>query len=154
MFYFFSLYKFVFFIIKKVFLIIINVSLLFLQLTLSLHHTKKKEEDFPIPKPMDCKHMSDFYTPWTVTHQALLSTGFPRQFWSGLPFLSPGDLPDPGVKPWSPELAGRFFITEPPGKPQIFQCTVLKEYCRCFNFTGISFVINTHTHTHTHIHKH
>ena len=110
---------------------------------------RKEEEDFPTPKPMDCKDMSDFYIPWTVNHQAPLSMRFPRQFWSGLPFPSPGDLPDPGIKPWSPALAGRFFTTEPPGKPQIFQCTLLKEYCRCFNFTGISFVINTHKHTYT-----
>ena len=45
--------------------------------------------------------------------------GFPRQeYWSGLPFLSPGDLPDPGIKPLSPALAGKFFTPEPPGKPQ------------------------------------
>ena len=51
-----------------------------------------------------------------LAHQALL--GFPRQeYWSGLPFPSPGDLPDPGIKPTSPALAGRFFITESPGKP-------------------------------------
>ena len=44
--------------------------------------------------------------------------GFPRQeYWSGLPFPSPGDLPDPGIKPVSPVGAGRFFTTEPPGKP-------------------------------------
>ena len=44
--------------------------------------------------------------------------GFPRQeYWSGLPFASPGDLPDPGIKPAFPVLAGGFFTTEPPGKP-------------------------------------
>ena len=44
-------------------------------------------------------------TPWTVTHQASLSMGFPRQeYWSGLPFPSPGDLPDPGIKPVSAAL--------------------------------------------------
>ena len=47
--------------------------------------------------------------------------GFPRQeYWSGLPVLSPGDLPDPGIEPESPKspaLAGGFFTTEPPGKP-------------------------------------
>ena len=43
--------------------------------------------------------------------------GFPREeHWSGLPFPPPGDLPDPGIKPMSPELTGRFFIIEPPGK--------------------------------------
>ena len=64
--------------------------------------------------------MSDsFATPWTVAHQAPLSMGFPRQeHWSGLPFPSPGDLPDPGIKPVSLALAGGFFITEPPGKPE------------------------------------
>ena len=42
--------------------------------------------------------------------------GFPRQeYWSGLPFPSPGDLPDPGVEPTAPALAGGFFTTEPPG---------------------------------------
>ena len=44
--------------------------------------------------------------------------GFPRQeYWSGLPFASPGDLPDPGIKPAFPVLADEFFTTEPPGKP-------------------------------------
>ena len=44
-----------------------------------------------------------FVTPWTVAHQMPLSIGFPRQeYWSGLPFLSPGDLPDPGTEPVSP----------------------------------------------------
>ena len=44
-----------------------------------------------------------FVTPWTVAHQALLSMGFPRQdYWSELPFPSPGELPDPGIKPKSP----------------------------------------------------
>ena len=53
--------------------------------------------------------MSDSATPWTVTHQALLSMGFSRQeYWSGLPFPSPGDLLDPAIKltsPVSPALA-------------------------------------------------
>ena len=58
-----------------------------------------------------------FAPPWTVTHQALLSTGFPRQeYWSGLPFPSLEDIPDPGIKPASPALAGKFFTTEPPEK--------------------------------------
>ena len=64
--------------------------------------------------------MSDsFVTPWTVTRQAPLSTGFARQeCWIGLPFPSPGDLLDPGIESVSPELAGGFFTTEPPGKPR------------------------------------
>ena len=63
-----------------------------------------------------------FATPWPVAHQAPLSIGFPRQeYWSGLTFPSPGDPSDPGVKPTSPTLAGRFFTTEPPGKTGINQ---------------------------------
>ena len=59
-----------------------------------------------------------FVTPWTATHQALLSVGFPRQeYWSGLPFPTPEDLPSPGIEPTSPALAGAFFTTELPGKP-------------------------------------
>ena len=59
-----------------------------------------------------------FVTTWTVAHQAPLSMGFPRQgHWSGWPFPSPGDLPSPGIEPVSPALVGRFFTTEPPGKP-------------------------------------
>ena len=58
-------------------------------------------------------------TPWTVIHQAPLSMGFLRQeYWSGLPFPSLRDLPNPRIKPTSPELACRFFTTESPGKPK------------------------------------
>ena len=53
-----------------------------------------------------------FTTLWAVTCQACLSMGFPwQEYWSGLPFPSPGDLPDPGIEPQSPALAGRFFTT-------------------------------------------
>ena len=55
-------------------------------------------------------------TPWTAAHQAPLSMGFPRQeYCGGLLFLSPGDLPNPGIKPTSPALASGFLTTEPPG---------------------------------------
>ena len=57
-------------------------------------------------------------TPWTVAHRAPLSVGFPRQeYWSGLPFPSPGDLPDPGSEPVSPAWQVDFFTLESPGKP-------------------------------------
>ena len=57
--------------------------------------------------------------PWTVALQALTSMEFPRQeYWSGLPFPSPGDLPDPGIELEFPALAGRFFTAETPEKPQ------------------------------------
>ena len=56
-------------------------------------------------------------TPWTVAHQTPLSMEFSRQkHWSGLPFLSLRDLPDPEIKPMSPVLEGRFFTTGPSGK--------------------------------------
>ena len=57
-----------------------------------------------------------FAIPWTVPHP--LTLGFSGQeYWSGLPFPPPGDLPDEGLEPKSPALTGRFFTTEPPGKP-------------------------------------
>ena len=59
-----------------------------------------------------------FATPWTVAHQAPLSMGFSRQeYWSGLPFPSSGDLPDPGIKLRSPALQADFLTSELPGKP-------------------------------------
>ena len=62
-----------------------------------------------------CSVMSDSTTPWTVAHQAPLSMKFSGQeYWSGLPTLSPGELPDPGIEPMSlmsPALASGFFTT-------------------------------------------
>ena len=58
-----------------------------------------------------------FATPWTVAYQAPPSMGFSRQeYWSGLPFPSPGDLPNPGIKPRSPALQADALPREPPGK--------------------------------------
>ena len=71
---------------------------------------------------------NSFAVPWTVAHQALLSMGFPRhEYWSGLPFPSPGDLPDIEIKLTSTALGGEFFTTEPVREaPEmvllIFQC--------------------------------
>ena len=57
-----------------------------------------------------------FVTPWTVAHQDLFM-GFSRQeYWSGLPFPPPGDLPKPGIEPRSPALQGDSLLCEPPGK--------------------------------------
>ena len=59
-----------------------------------------------------------FATPWTVAYQASPSTGFARQeYWSGLPFPFPGDLPNPGIEPGSPALEAGALTSEPPGKP-------------------------------------
>ena len=64
----------------------------------------------------------DSATPWTVARKAPLSMGFPRQeYWSGLAFPPPEDLPDPGIKPKSPvspALADGFFTAEQPGSPE------------------------------------
>ena len=59
-------------------------------------------------------------TPWSVACQAPLSMEFPRQeYWSELPFPSPGDLPDLGLELASSELAGRFFTAEHQGSPAV-----------------------------------
>ena len=63
-------------------------------------------------------HVRLFATPWTVACQAPLFMGFSRQeYWTGLLFPSPGDLPDLRIEPVSPALADRFFTIEPQGKP-------------------------------------
>ena len=70
--------------------------------------------------------MSDSANPWTVAYQAPLSMGFSRQeYWSGLPFPSPGDLPDPGIKPRSPSLQADSLPAEPPGKPSYVSGPIL-----------------------------
>ena len=62
--------------------------------------------------------LSESESPWTVACQVLPSMGFPRQeYCNGLPFLSPGDLPNPGIKPWSPLLQADSLPSKPPGKP-------------------------------------
>ena len=59
-----------------------------------------------------------FVTPWTVARQTPLSMGFSRQeYWSGLPFPSPGDLSNLGIEPGSPALQADALSSEPPGKP-------------------------------------
>ena len=59
-----------------------------------------------------------FATPWTVAHQTPPSMGFSRQnYWSGLPFPSPGDLPNPRIDLRSPALQADALTSEPPGKP-------------------------------------
>ena len=58
-----------------------------------------------------------FANPWTVAYQApLFMEFFKQEHWKGLPFPPPGGLLDPGIKPVSPALAGRFLTIEPPGK--------------------------------------
>ena len=62
-------------------------------------------------------HVQLFATPWTVACQAPPSMGFSRQeYWSGLTFPSPGDLPNPGIEPKFPALQADSLLSEPPGK--------------------------------------
>ena len=80
-----------------------------------------------------------FVTPWTVAHQAVLSMGFSRQeYWSGLPFPSPGHLPDPGIKPKSPTLQADALTSEPPGnvaeKARVY-------HSQCFGHQGMKLAL-------------
>ena len=62
--------------------------------------------------------VSDSATAWTVAYQAPPPMGFSRQeYWSGLPFPFPGDLPSSGIEPWSPTFQADTLTSEPPGKP-------------------------------------
>ena len=66
-----------------------------------------------VVKSLSCVRL--FVTPWTVAYQAPQSMGFSRQeYWSGLPFPSPGDLPNPGIEPRSPALQADALLSEPP----------------------------------------
>ena len=82
---------------------------------------------FPLQKPWKWKWsrsvVSDSATPWTIAYKAPVSMGFSRQeCWSGLPFPSPGDLPDPEIEPGSPALQADALPSEPPGKSVISSC--------------------------------
>ena len=68
-----------------------------------------------------------FATSWTIAHQAPPSMGLSRQeYWSGLPFPSPGALPDPGIEPRSPTLQADTLTSEPPGNPMTNLNSILK----------------------------
>ena len=70
-------------------------------------------------KSLSCVRL--FEIPLTVAYQAPPSMGFSRQeYWSGVPFPSPGDIPDPGIEPGSPEFQADALISEPPGKSYIY----------------------------------
>ena len=81
-------------------------------------------------KSLSCVRL--FVTPWTVAYQAPLSVGFSRQeYWSGLPFPSPGDLPKLGIEPGSPALRADALPSEPPGKLYVkyMTCSVTAGFC-------------------------
>ena len=74
---------------------------------------------FFIPQVKLLSRVQLFATPWTVAYQAPPSMGFSwQECWSGLPFPSPGDLPDPGIEPGSPTLQADALLSEPPGITQ------------------------------------
>ena len=77
-------------------------------------------------KSLSCVRL--FLTPWTIPYQASLSMGFSRQeYRSGLPFPSPGNLPDSGIKPGSPALEADTLTSEPPEKPKAIYDGLNKE---------------------------
>ena len=91
------------------------------------HRTGKGQFSFQSQRTLKVKVKSLsrvrlFVTLWTVAHQAPLSMEFSRQeYWSGLPFPSPGDLPDPGIEPRSSALWADALTSESPGKPKVSQ---------------------------------
>ena len=78
--------------------------------------------------------MTDSYvTPWIIAHQAPLPMGFPRQeYVSGLPFPSPGDLPDPGIEPVSPAWQADSLLSEPSEKPKCLNFMAAGTMCSDF----------------------
>ena len=83
-------------------------------------------------------------TPGTVARQVPLSVRFPRQeYWSGLPFPSPGDLPDPGIKPGSPALQMDSVPSEPPGYPCAYFHLIKKKKIPDFERTLLSFFLDS-----------
>ena len=86
------------------------------------------------------RHVRLFVTTWTVACQPPLSMGFPRQeYWSVLPFSSPGDLPDPGIKLGSPSLQTDSLLSEPPGKSQSSICLAVLFFNRKLKSVYLSF---------------
>ena len=89
----------------------------------SILHSQNWNSSLSYSVCVSCSVVSQlFATPWTLAHQSALYTEFSRQeYWSGLPFPSPGDLPDPGIKPGFSALQAYSLQSEPPGKPILFQ---------------------------------
>ena len=95
-----------------------------------------------------CSVLSEsLWPPWTAACQAPLSMGLsPQEYWSGLPFSPLKDLPNPRIQPTtppSPALAGRFFTTEPPGKPAL-----LLWKWKCYLFSCIPLFVTPWTVAH------
>ena len=90
-------------------------------------------------KVKSLSHVLLFATLWTVAYQAPPSMGFSRQeYWSGLPFPPPGDLPDPGIEPRSPALQADTLTSEPPGKPWMVNFSRKNFHVRSQNTLNLS----------------
>ena len=90
--------------------------------------------------------VSDSAIPWTVVYQASLSMGFSRQeYWRGLPFPSPGDLPDPGIEPRSPALQADALASEPPGKPIYSYPNYIQIRLFCLPTNNFYSLLKTHS---------
>ena len=87
--------------------------------------------NYPVCVCVSCSVISSsFTTLWTVTHQVPLSMEFSwQEFWSGLSFPSPGDLPDQGIKPRSPALQAGSLLPEPPEKSEYPECCLAAQSC-------------------------
>ena len=84
--------------------------------------------------------VSDSVAPWTVAHHAPLSMAFSRQeYWNGMPCPSPGDLPDPGIEPWSPALQADSVPSEPPGEPIYLYIFLFRFFSR-IDYYKIQFI--------------
>ena len=86
-----------------------------------------------------------FVTPWTIAYQSPQSMEFSRQeYWSGLPFSSPGDLPDPGIEPGSPTLQADALPSEPLGKPNHSLAAAAKSLTQIFYYILVTQVQGMH----------
>ena len=94
-----------------------------------------ESKDVKCSKVNSLSRVQLFATPWTVAHHTPPSMGFSSQeYWSGLPFPSPGDLPDPGIETRSPAFQADALTSEPPGKDMgllqlLTHCCLLSDSC-------------------------
>ena len=109
---------------------------------------RKSSSLLTLKSESEVSHIRLFETPWTVAHRAPPSMGFSRQeYWSGLPFPSPGDLSNPGIELGSPTLQADTLPSEPPGKsthiflrrtPSVLLGKLLRMYARLGTAAGTS----------------
>ena len=97
---------------------------------------------------LSCSFMSNSVTSWTVAWETPLSMEFSwQEYWSGLPLHTPGNLPNPGIKPMSlvsPALAGRFFIIEPTGMPSKMHSFLYFYISKVIVFLKVSLLVRVY----------